>query len=296
MVDNYEKFLERISKSSGEAIEELERKVEAKKAKLSGLISKEGAAQIVAAELGVSFDNERMKISELVHGMKRVNVVGQVTKVFPVREFKKNDREGKIGSFLLGDDSSNMRVVLWDMSHIGLIEKRELKEGDIMEITNAAVRNGEIHLSAFSDIKASNEKIENVKTERVFSLGKLKDASPGKNMKIRAIIVQMFAPRQFESKSGDGKKGVLLNMVLDDGTENIRAVLFGEQINKLGLSDEEISSLEKFNVKKEELLGEEKFFAGNFRTNNFFNRTEMSIEDVQDIDVDELVKELEAKV
>ena len=296
MVDNYEKFLERISKSSGEAIEELERKVEAKKAKLSGLISKEGAAQIVAAELGVSFDNERMKISELVHGMKRVNVVGQVTKVFPVREFKKNDREGKIGSFLLGDDSSNMRVVLWDMSHIGLIEKTELKEGDIMEITNAAVRNGEIHLSAFSDIKASNEKIENVKTERVFSLGKLKDASPGKNMKIRAIIVQMFAPRQFESKSGDGKKGVLLNMVLDDGTENIRAVLFGEQINKLGLSDEEISSLEKFNVKKEELLGEEKFFAGNFRTNNFFNRTEMSIEDVQDVDVDELVKELEAKV
>lgn len=296
MVDNYEKFLERISKSSGETIEELKRKVEAKKAKLSGLISKEGAAQIVAAELGVSFDNERMKISELVHGMKRVNVVGQVTKVFPVREFKKNDREGKIGSFLLGDDSSNMRVVLWDMSHIGLIEKRELKEGDFMEITNAAVRNGEMHLSAFSDIKASNEKIENVKTERVFSLGKLKDAFPGKNMKIRAIIVQMFAPRQFESKSGDGKKGVLLNMVLDDGTENIRAVLFGEQINKLGLSDEEISSLEKFNVKKEELLGEEKFFAGNFRINNFFNRTEMSIEDVQDIDVDELVKELEAKV
>jgi len=296
MVNNYEKFIERISKASGKTIEELERKVEAKRAKLSGLISKEGAVQIIAAELGISFDNERMKISELVQGMKRVNVIGQVTKIFPVREFKKNDREGKIGSFLLGDDSSNMRVVLWDMSHINLIEKGELKEGDVMEITNAAVRSGEMHLSSFSDIKSSNEKLENVKTERAFSLGNLKDASPGKNMKIRAIIVQVFAPRQFESKSGDGKKGVLLNIVLDDGTENIRAVLFGEQINKLGLSDEEISSLEKFNVKKEELLGEEKFFAGNFRMNSFFNMTEMAIDDVKDVDVDELVKELEAKV
>ena len=50
-MDNYEKLLDRISRSSGLAKEEIEKKVEAKKAKLSGLISKEGAAQIVAAEL-----------------------------------------------------------------------------------------------------------------------------------------------------------------------------------------------------------------------------------------------------
>ena len=88
----------------------------------------------------------------------------------------------------------------------------------------------------------------------------------------------------------------MLNVVLDDGTETIRAVLFGDVIKKLGLTDEEISSAEKFNEKKDNLLGDEKFFSGNFRTNNFFNRTEMSIEDVEGVDVDELVKELEAKV
>ena len=95
---NYEKLIERISNSAKISVEDIERKIEAKRAKLSGLISKEGAAQIVAAELGISFDNERMKISELVHAMKRVNVVGQITQIFPVREFKKNNREGKIGS------------------------------------------------------------------------------------------------------------------------------------------------------------------------------------------------------
>ena len=73
--ENYNALLERISKASGLNISDLDRRVEAKRAKLSGLISKEGAAQIVASELGISFNNQRMKISELVHGMKKVKGV-----------------------------------------------------------------------------------------------------------------------------------------------------------------------------------------------------------------------------
>lgn len=295
-MDNYDMLLERISSSSGVDNEEIKRRIEAKRAKLSGLISKEGAAQIVAAELGINFDNQRMNISELVHGMKRVNVLGQITKVFPIREYNKNGREGKIGSFLLGDESSNTRVVLWDMSHIDLIEGEKLKEGSVIEISNASVRNGELHLSAFSDIKESKEKLENIMSERTFSEGKLVDARPGSVMKIRALIVQMFEPKYFEDKKEEGKQRALLNVVLDDGTETIRAVLFGEQINKLGLKDDEIFSLEKFGAKKDALLGDEKFFSGNFRTNSFFNNLEMTIDDVSEIDVDLLVKELESKI
>ena len=156
-MENYEKLLERISRASGLEKEEINRKIEAKRAKLSGLISKEGAAQIVAAELGISFETERLKLSELVQGMKRANVIGKITKVFPIREFSKNDRSGKIGSFLLGDETSNVRVVLWDMNHINLIEKNEIMEGEFIEITNGSFRNGELHLSGFSDIKKSNE-------------------------------------------------------------------------------------------------------------------------------------------
>ena len=100
-MDNYIQLVERISRSSGLQKEEIDRRVEAKRAKLSGLVSKEGAAQIVAAELGINFDNERMKISELVQGMKRANILGKVLKVNPVREFNKNGREGKVASLLV---------------------------------------------------------------------------------------------------------------------------------------------------------------------------------------------------
>src|SRR3989344_4157632 len=161
-MDNYVQLVERISNSSGLKGEEIERRVEAKRAKLSGLVSKEGAAQIVAAELGINFEKERMKISEIVQGMKRVNVLGKIVEVSPVRSYNKNGREGKVCNLLLADESSNVKVVLWDTNHIGLIESGKLKHGDSAEISNAQVRNGELHLSSFGDIKISNEKLDNV--------------------------------------------------------------------------------------------------------------------------------------
>ena len=65
MQGNYERILEKISKASGIDKSEIENMVEARRSKLSGLISREGAAQVIASELGVSFENEKLKIDEL---------------------------------------------------------------------------------------------------------------------------------------------------------------------------------------------------------------------------------------
>ena len=71
-MDNYDALVERIASASSLEKAEIERRVEAKRAKLSGLISKEGAAQIVASELQVSFDNVDLKISEIVPAVTRL--------------------------------------------------------------------------------------------------------------------------------------------------------------------------------------------------------------------------------
>ena len=65
MEKSYDFLIERITSHSGIGKDEIERKVEARRAKLSGLISREGAAQIIAAEFGVNFDNVQLKIHEL---------------------------------------------------------------------------------------------------------------------------------------------------------------------------------------------------------------------------------------
>ena len=310
-MDNYEKLLERISRSSSLPKEEVERKIEAKKAKLSGLISREGAAQIVAAELGVNLDQERLKLSELIEGMKRANVLGKIIQLNPIREFNKNGRSGKVASFVLADESSNVRVVLWDVNHISLIESGKINENSIIEISNGSMRNGELHLSSFSDIKQSKEQIENIITKKSYQEKKLLNTKPGETIKTRSVIVNAFEPRYFEVCPECGKKAVeseckvhgkisptkkaLLNIILDDGTETIRAVIFGSEINKLGLTNEHIFSLEEYAKVKDSVLGEEKIFFGQLRTNALYNTPEFSIEKIEDGDADELIKELEQK-
>ncbi|MEK6909036.1 MAG: hypothetical protein AABX23_03230 [Nanoarchaeota archaeon] len=295
-MDNYINLIEKISRHSGLALEEIEKKVDAKKSKLSGLISKEGAAQIVAAELGISFENEMLKIKELSDGLRRANVIGKVTRVFPVKEFSKNGRSGKFASFTLGDETSNVRVVLWDSNHVSLIESGNLVQGNVIEIKGANVKNGELHVSAFSDIKPSEKKFDSVKETTTTSAGNFAEAKEGSFVNVRAFIVQTFEPRFFDSKKNEGEKGVLLNVVLDDGYATMRSVLFSENIKKLlSVSDSDLFSLDVLNSKRAEIIGDEKVFTGSFRMNSFSNNLEFSVRNIEDFSIDEVVKDLEVQ-
>ncbi|MFH1607574.1 MAG: DUF2240 family protein [archaeon] len=311
MKGNYEKIVEKIAKSSGLEKEEIERRIEAKRAKLSGLISKEGASQIVAAELGVSFDNEKLKINELLEGMRKVNVVGKVVGLSPVRTFVRNDKEGKVANLTIADETSNVKVVLWDISHIELIEKGEVAEGGVVEIVNASMRGNEVHLGSFSEFKLSGESIENVNTEKSFNEKNIIDFNIGDTTSVRAFVVQTFEPRFFHvcpecrKKVVSGSEGfmcaehgkvasekrALINIVLDDGTESIRTVLFHDAIPKLGIT--ELEDAEKLLNQREDLLGKELVFSGNVRNNSFFNNPEFIVEDVGEVNVDELIAKLE---
>ncbi len=294
-MDAYVSLVEKISKHSQLSVEEIEKKVDAKKAKLSGLISKEGAAQIVAAELGISFENEMIRINELTEGLRRANVIGKITRVFPVKEFSKNGRSGKFASFTLGDETSNTRVVLWDSNHVSLIESGNLSQGSVIEIRGASVKNGELHVSAFSDIKPSDKKFDSVKETVAPTSGNFADAKEGAFVNVRAFIVQTFEPRFFDSKKNEGEKGVLLNIVLDDGSASIRSVLFGDNIKRLlGVNDTELFSLDVLNSKRAELIGEEKMFTGNFKMNSFSNNLEFSVRNIEDFSIETVIKELES--
>ncbi len=315
MIQAYNKILEKISRVSGKTEEEISRLVEAKRAKLSGLISREGAAQIIAAELGINFDKEKIKVNELLPGIKKVNILGKIIRLFPVKEYHTNNREGKIGSMILADETGNVRVVLWDTSHIDLLEKGMIKDGDVIEISNANFRNTEVHLTGFSDIKKSSEIIENVKTALDYSEKKISDLSLGGGFKIRATIVQAFEPKFFltcpECKTKaledvDGykcekhgkilpEKRSLLSIILDDGSSSIRSVLFSEQLSSLGISQEDLTQ-EKIQGTRTNLLGKESFFSGSVRQNKLFNTKEFFISSIEELDLDKLISNLEAKV
>ena len=313
MEKSYDLLIERISNNSGVGKEELERKIEARRAKLSGLISREGAAQIIAAELGVNFDNVQLKISEIVGGMKKTNLVGKVVSIFPVRSFNKNGRSGKVVNFIIADETGNARVVLWDTNHIDLIEKGEVVQGDVVEIKNAAVRDGgEIHLSGFSELSKSAAVITQVNTTVSFSVKTIEEVKEGNKVELRGIVVQVFPPRFFYVCSECGKKAMqeadgysckehgkvlpkeksLLNFVLDDGTETLRVVLFSDQLEKL-ISTEKLKDSTALADFKTDLLGTEISVSGSVRKNMLFNNLELTGQDIVKLDPDKLVLELE---
>jgi len=310
MIDSYERILNRIAESASIDREEIERRVEAKRAKLSGLISREGAAQVIAAELGINFDKQKVKINELVSGMKKISLIGKIIKLNPVREFKTEKREGKVGSMTLADETGNIRLVLWDTNHISLIEKNEIKEGDVVEINNAGLRNNEIHLGSFSDFKKSDEILQDVKTDKLFREKTILETGKGEEIRLRGTIVQIFEPKFFEVCPECGKrvtgeecekhgkvipvKRALLNFVIDDGSETLRTVMFSDQIEKI-IQQEELENTEKFLEKRNELLGKEMHFSGQVRENKFFNNLEMFVYDLQEVDIDKLIEGLENK-
>ena len=311
-VENYERIIEKISKISGLEKEEIERRIEAKRAKLSGLISREGAAQVVAAELGISFDNEKLKIEELLPGMRKVNVIGKVLNISPVRTFKtKKGDDGKVVNLFIADETSNVKIVLWDTNHISLIERKEIAPGIVVEISNGSMRDNELHLGSFSELKITKDSLENVKAEKIFREKKISELKNSDSVKIRAFIVQSFEPRFFYVCHECGKKAIqegenftcaehgkviadkraLLNIIIDDGTETIRTVAFQDNLSDIGLT--ELENTEELINQRERLLGKEMFFSGTVRDNKMFNTPEFIIEKVEPVDADLLIKEFE---
>ena len=311
---NYELLVDRIAKASGLERAEVERKIEAKKAKLSGVISKEGAAQIISAELGISFEDEDLKVAELIGGLRKVNVVGKIMNIFPVREFEKNDRKGKVANFILADDSGSTRVVLWDTNHIAMIEDELIKVGDVVEIKNGSTRDSEIHLSSFGELKKSSVEMAEVKNAPAASEVGLDEVRQGMSVKARGIVVQVFQPRFYSVCPTCNKKGMLgddgvfkcaehgvvekkdraiLNFVLDDGVESIRVVMFSDQI-KLLIPEEDLSDEVKAAAFRDDLLGTEIYLSGRVNRNQLFNNLEIVANSVEKVDVEALIETLNA--
>ncbi len=309
----YEKLLERMQESSGLSKDELDKKIRAKLEELSGLISKEGAAHIVANELGVNFEAPKkdLNIANLTAGLRNIELTGKVRAVYEVRSFNTERRSGKVGNFLLTDTSGTTRVVLWnDMAD----KLSDLKEGDVVKIKEGYTRenNGriELHLGDNAHLYINPEGVQ-VDVDVKAAGSEQRTEAPIKkvaeltendgNVAVVATIVQVFDPRFFPvcpecNKKLAGEPGsytclshgdvdipsynYVMNLYLDDGSDNIRCVLWKEQIHELlGIPPAEIISLKDepalFEPFKTELLGMIVKVRGRVNNNQQFGRLEL---------------------
>ena len=320
----YEQIVEKIQKEKGLSLSEIELKIKKKLHDLADLISKEGAAYIVANELNVKifedFDKKTLKINQLMPGMAALNILGKVLEIYDVREFSNSTRKGKIASLLLADETGAIRAVFWDVNHINEIEKDNIKIDQTIKIKNAYVRdnNGfkELHLGNRASIDLNpEEKITEVNLNYQKNLIKkeIKDLKENEFATITGTIVQVFEPRFYDACSECARKATfenekqvcklhpnalikkmpVFNFYLDDGTDNIRLVAFREHVNKLISNITEIMvNPELFDNVRNELLGNQYQFSGKVVKNEMFDRKEFIVNNIESVNVNEVAEEL----
>ncbi len=328
---SYNEIVKKISDEKGLSEEQITTKIKEKLSKFSDLISKEGAAHILANELGVKiFEDARkrtIQIGKLLAGMRNISVVGKVVKMYEVRSYK-TKREGKVASLMLGDSTGTIRVVLWDVNHISEIENGNLKEGTIMKIDNVYMKdnNGfnEIHVGSASKLTLNPEgetvDVINKQMNVQSSFKHIKDLQENdNNVMIRGTVVQAFEPRFYQTCSVCNKKAnakddgyycdehgkvqetwvPIMNVFLDDGTDNIRVVAFRDQASQiLKMSMDEIlgmrSNPEKFEASKNNILGSQFSVSGRVSKNEMFGRIEFVARNVEVLNPEKLAEEMAA--
>jgi len=321
---SYDELINRI-KEKGFNEKEIERKINRKLEELSGLISREGAAHLIANELGIKIfeDIGEIKINKIINGMRSIDVCGKVIINYGVREYKTEKRAGRVGSFLIGDETARIRVSVWD--EIVINNLGELKEGDVIKIKNAYSRenNGwiELHLGNRGGVEINPKGVVIEKVAEPISLKvfkEIKDLNENdRNIGLKGTIVQLFEPRFYEVCEICGKRihlengnfkclehnivnpkyAVVLNFFLDDGSDNIRVVAFRDQAkNVLNVDENRILGLKEnlngFESIKEEVLGRQVEVIGRVVKNEMFNRKEFIASNIQELNPEKLIENL----
>ena len=241
-LQNKDYIVDRIVQETGMSREELEKRIEEKIAAYSGLLTEAGAAFSIAKELGVDVDlpvlkEEYTDIGDIKEDLGFVNVTGIVKAVSNIREWKKDDREGKLVRLLLVDKTGEIWVILWN-DDAELVEKGKIKIGTILGIKNAMVKtrlNGKLELNIGMRSRIIIDPKVDKEFPQVGETSSISDISEGKAT-VYGKVMEKYQKREFES---NGRSGKVSSLLISDGSK-VRVVLWGDQadlIDSIKLGD-----------------------------------------------------------
>jgi len=256
----YQKLLD-----SGISEAELVKQVLNKESEFGGFMSRQGILFIIAKENGIyvqspeikeqqyeeleeeiDYDEFTVNLSELKEEMRNIVLVGKILQIFETREFSRKDGTGgKVSSFLFGDTSQTVKVVLWG-EKADIVKNEYFRVNELIRIIGAYCKKGkdnklEVHLGKRGKILLSPEitnknlrlrldsievKSQNGRGIKSKSRSKIKDLVESfKYIKIIQGQVQIEEFKEINKKSGD--KTFLLKLFLSDDSTTIRILIWG---------------------------------------------------------------------
>ncbi len=262
------------------------------------------------------FGIRRLKIGELEPGMDGLEVVGRVVEAGEVREFQREGRKGKFASLILGDRTGKVRVLLWQ-EHAD----RAPRVGEVVLLRNAYTPWSsplELHLGRRGELEVNPPVEEELPPADILSrvspapetreIEEIQE--PNLQVRVRGTIVQVIRRRPvFDlcplcgrtlgtvdtslmceecGKVVSPEHRAVLNLVVDDGTGAIRAVLFGRAAEELvGMSSARIfeeyrrfQNLADF-YRTLKLEGREVILSGTTRRDEYREQLELRVTSVE---------------
>lgn len=241
-----EAYINKIIEDTGLTKKEIQDLVVEKKQELKGLISDEGALFVIAKELGVDVKNENkdllndieLNVSDITTNMKNISLVGRIKDIYRVNSFTRKDGEqGYVGSFLLHDNTGDIRIVLWD-EHVKIFNDNNFERNELIKVLNGYAKEGrfggmEIHLNRFGKIVIAPEDVDYNKFPKIESeLTQVEDISLTSNLvSLEGKVIQKYPLNEFVKKNGEN--GRVASILIMDSTGSIRITFWNEDVEKL---------------------------------------------------------------
>ncbi|MHA1710794.1 MAG: DUF2240 family protein [Candidatus Freyarchaeota archaeon] len=238
----FERIVDLIVKQAGVSREEVFERVKRKREELGGLVTDEGAAVLVAMDLGVEVREEgrenKVPIGMLHEDMDNVPLLeGRVLEILRVKRFeRRRGTTGMMASLFIADKTGKVRLVLWD-EHSRVVDRGQLHKGDIVRVIKGYVRRGifgdlELHVGRFGRVVVNPPNVDLDEfpevAEEPIPLGELKAGMP--DVIVEGEVVEVNPVTFFERQ--DGSRGRMSTVRIADDDVIVRVVFWDEQASK----------------------------------------------------------------
>ncbi|MBS7609662.1 hypothetical protein KEJ36_03960 [Candidatus Bathyarchaeota archaeon] len=206
-----------------------------------GFLTEEGAAFLIAHELGVKVVEEipsrfEMNLGSLTENLKDISVSARIINLYGSREFVRRDgTKGKVLRATIGDSTGIADLVVWDEK----AEAFKAQPNQLIRINHGYTKRGlsgrlEIHVGRRGEVQLLEEELakESSIAHPIFrSIASLKAQENAINLK--GEVLELSSISIFQRPEGQGK---LLRAKLKDETGVVNLVIWNDKVDLYGSS------------------------------------------------------------
>ncbi len=241
---DFQKMVEVLLSQKPEvSAEQIRDMIDEKKRKIgAGYLTDQGALFLVAADLGISFENvpkSQFGIKDLYIGAKDVTVTARIMNIYPIRKFRKKDtnEESRNRTLTIYDKESSVKLKLWD-NQTSIPDQIGLKPGDLIKISQGYVKSGLdgkpiINLGSNGVIEPMDDRDSSIPSidAKLTSVDDVREAQD--NVVIVGKVKSNPRISEFTNIRGEQNKSLQMQISNEDGSRTLRVVIWNVEEERI---------------------------------------------------------------